>query len=111
MSDLPDILNLTDAATYLRLKPRTLSTLALRGTIPGTKIGGQWRFQGRALEALFASGSAEPARGEPAAAWGRHTEHVGVPGNRPGTKSGASGGFGPRSSPAVREQGPDRPVL
>ncbi len=62
MTTMPDILNLTEAAAYLRLRPRTLCALALRQEIPGTKIGGQWRFQRRALEVLFADHTVPPRR-------------------------------------------------
>ncbi len=61
MSGRQEILNLEEAALFLRVKPRTLGTLALRGEIPGVKIGGQWRFRRPALEALFDLGPARPA--------------------------------------------------
>ncbi len=60
MSGRQEILNLEEAALFLRVKPRTLGTLALRGEIPGVKIGGQWRFHRPALEALFALGAPAP---------------------------------------------------
>ncbi len=65
---MPAVLNLTEAAQYLRLKPRTLCALALRGAIPATKIGGQWRFQSQALEVLFAAQAPRREAGRGAAA-------------------------------------------
>ncbi len=65
---MPAVLNLTEAAQYLRLKPRTLCGLALRGAIPATKIGGQWRFQSQALEVLFAAQAPRREAGRGAAA-------------------------------------------
>jgi len=40
-----------DVAEYLRLTSATVRTLARRGEIPAKKIGRQWRFQRRELEA------------------------------------------------------------
>ncbi len=53
MDNRVEILNLQEAATFLRLKPRTLCGLAVRGAVPAAKVGNQWRFRRPALEALF----------------------------------------------------------
>jgi excisionase family DNA binding protein len=50
-----DILNLDEASRYLRIKRRTLYTLAARGVVPAAKIGGQWRFRRTHLDGLFES--------------------------------------------------------
>jgi excisionase family DNA binding protein len=57
-----EVLNLVEASRYLRIKPRTLYTLAARGMVPGAKIGGQWRFLRSQLEALFED---DPPSGRP----------------------------------------------
>jgi excisionase family DNA binding protein len=48
-----EILNLEEASRYLRIKRRTLYSLAARGDVPAAKIGGQWRFRRSQLEKLF----------------------------------------------------------
>ncbi|HSB67719.1 MAG TPA: helix-turn-helix domain-containing protein [Candidatus Methylomirabilis sp.] len=63
--DAEEILNLEEASRYLRIKRRTLYTLAARGVVPAAKIGGQWRFRKSQLERLFEAG--QPA-GPPSAA-------------------------------------------
>ncbi len=60
------ILNFEEAADYLRIKRRTLYTLAAQRKIPAVKIGGQWRFQKKAPRALFETGQAAFPPGEPA---------------------------------------------
>ncbi len=51
-----EVLNLEEASRYLRIKRRTLYTLAARGLVPAAKIGGQWRFRRSQLEGLFDDG-------------------------------------------------------
>jgi excisionase family DNA binding protein len=48
-----EILNLEEASRYLRIKRRTLYSLAARGEVPAAKIGGQWRFRRTQLDGLF----------------------------------------------------------
>lgn len=48
-----EILNLEEASRYLRIKRRTLYSLAARGEVPAAKIGGQWRFRRSQLDKLF----------------------------------------------------------
>lgn len=48
-----EILNLEEASRYLRIKRRTLYSLAARGEVPAAKIGGQWRFRRSQLDSLF----------------------------------------------------------
>ena len=50
----PEIMDIDQAASYLNIKKGTLYRLAKRGQIPGTKIGGQWRFKRDRLDQLFA---------------------------------------------------------
>ena len=50
---IEEIMNLEEASRYLRIKRRTLYTLAARGEVPAAKIGGQWRFRKNQLDALF----------------------------------------------------------
>ena len=45
-----DIISPKEAAAYLKMTTRTLFRLVSAGKIPGTKIGGSWRFRRAALE-------------------------------------------------------------
>ena len=45
-----DIMTLKEVATYLGLHVMTVYKLTREGTIPGAKIGGQWRFMRRVLD-------------------------------------------------------------
>ncbi len=49
----PEIMDIAEAATYLHIKKGTLYRLVKEGRIPGTKIGGQWRFKREILDELF----------------------------------------------------------
>ncbi len=68
------ILNLEEASHYLRIKRRTLYTLAARGVVPAAKIGGQWRFRRSQLDGLFASTHQATAEREGLAAVAVHTD-------------------------------------
>jgi excisionase family DNA binding protein len=57
-----EIMDITEAATYLNIKKGTLYRLAKSGQIPGTKIGGQWRFKRERLDELFRSSQPAPHR-------------------------------------------------
>lgn len=48
-----EIMDISEAASYLNIKKGTLYRLAKTGQIPGTKIGGQWRFKRQRLDELF----------------------------------------------------------
>ena len=48
-----EIMDIGEAASYLNIKKGTLYRLAKAGQIPGTKIGGQWRFKRERLDELF----------------------------------------------------------
>ena len=45
MSD--EILTLQEVAAYLKLNEKTAYRLASKGTIPGFKVGGSWRFKSK----------------------------------------------------------------
>jgi len=54
MNNSPDeIMRIKEAAEYLRIKERTLYSLVKQGRVPGVKIGGQWRFKKKRLDAMF----------------------------------------------------------
>lgn len=48
-----DIMDISQAASYLNIKKGTLYRLAKNGRIPAVKIGGQWRFKRDRLDAMF----------------------------------------------------------
>ena len=47
------ILTLKELAIYLRVNERTILRMQQSGQIKGVKIGGQWRFNGSQIDALF----------------------------------------------------------
>jgi len=49
---LSKILTATELAKYLRVHPYTVKRLAREGKLPGFKIGGQWRFDQKQIEAF-----------------------------------------------------------
>ncbi len=49
-----DILNIKEAANYLRMPVSTIYKLARDGKVPALKVGKHWRFLKRDLEILFA---------------------------------------------------------
>ena len=56
----PDIMDISEAATYLNIKKGTLYRLAKNGKVPAAKIGGQWRFKRDRLDELFHLGEDPP---------------------------------------------------
>ena len=47
----PDVLTIDELAALLRVGLKTAYTLAQNGEVPGFKVGGQWRFRRRDIEA------------------------------------------------------------
>lgn len=45
------ILTVTETAAYLRVSRSTVYRLLRRGTIPAFRVGGDWRFRKRELDA------------------------------------------------------------
>jgi excisionase family DNA binding protein len=50
-----ELLTLAEAAAYLRVHRRTMGRLLRDGTVPGSKIGRQWRIRRADLDALLAT--------------------------------------------------------
>ncbi len=48
-----DILNIKEAADFLRVPASTIYKLVHDGRIPGVKVGKQWRFLKKDLQHLF----------------------------------------------------------
>ncbi len=48
----PEILTLQQAADLLQISERTIQRMLKKGEVPGTQIGGQWRFDRDQLRAL-----------------------------------------------------------
>ena len=51
----PEILNIREVAALLRVAEKTAYTLAQTAELPGFKVGGQWRFRRRDIEAWIDS--------------------------------------------------------
>lgn len=56
----PEIMNIHEAAKYLRVRPSSLYRIAKRGGVPATKIGGQWRFKKSMLDRFFDANAIPP---------------------------------------------------
>jgi excisionase family DNA binding protein len=112
-SDLPDpqreILNLDEAAAYLGVSTKTFQKVLRDGDMPGRKVGREWKFSRKALEAWIGSGRSrdfldvedeEPAGGERAlaAAAGANGGVAAAP-PKGGVREGA---VPPRSGPVAR---------
>jgi excisionase family DNA binding protein len=50
METKSNILTVRQLATYLNMASVTIYRLAARGELPGTKVGGQWRFHKQAID-------------------------------------------------------------
>ena len=51
-----DVLTSAEAAAFLKVGPRTVLDEAKRGRLPGRRVGKEWRFSRKVLEAWLASG-------------------------------------------------------
>ena len=58
------LLTLAEAATYLRVHPRTMTRLLQTQLVPGVKIGRQWRVRKADLDAYFTAAASVAARTE-----------------------------------------------
>lgn len=56
-----NVLTLAQAAEFLQLSSRTVTKLAVAGTIIGRKVGSQWRFLRTDLEAYVHGGTQQKA--------------------------------------------------
>ena len=54
----PEVLNLNEAASYVRVSERTLREKARAGRVPCRRVGREWRFLKRALEEWLSGGGA-----------------------------------------------------
>lgn len=51
---IPDVLNVDEVAAYLRIPRSSIYKLAKRGALPCQKVGRQWRFSRKAIDAWLA---------------------------------------------------------
>lgn len=51
----PELMNVTEVASYLRVAPATVYRLAQRGLIPCGKVGRSWRFHRETIDRWIAS--------------------------------------------------------
>ena len=51
-SKYPEILTLQQAAEMLQISERTIQRMLKKGELPGSQIGGQWRFDREQLMAM-----------------------------------------------------------
>ncbi len=48
--EAPDVMNVAEAAAYLRVIPQTILRQLRKGALPGIKVGSRWRLSRLALE-------------------------------------------------------------
>lgn len=51
-STYPEILTMQQAAEMLQISERTIQRMLKKGEIPGSQVGGQWRFDREQLRAM-----------------------------------------------------------
>ena len=71
-----ELLTCEEAATHLRLHPRTVGRLLKQGTLPGVKVGRQWRLRRADLDAYLAGGASPRTETTDGAASGAATETI-----------------------------------
>ena len=69
-----DLLTCEEAATLLRLHVRTVGRLLKQGTLPGVKVGRQWRLRRADLDAYLAGGASPRGKETGGTASGASTE-------------------------------------
>ena len=62
ITDLPELLNVAEAAPILGMSIRNLQLLLQRGAIAGVRIGTHWKLRRDDIEALLKSDFAPPPR-------------------------------------------------
>jgi len=55
--DFPDVMTMGQLAAYLQLPKSSLYRQAQRGTLPGRKVGRQWRFHKDTVDKWLACGN------------------------------------------------------
>ncbi len=68
-----------EAAAYLRLHPRTVGRLLRVRTLPGVKVGSQWRLRRADLDAYLVGQGGTPAGAAPSAAPAKSADTEGSP--------------------------------
>ena len=58
--DAHHLMTCEEAATYLRLHPRTVGRLLAQGKLPGVKVGRQWRLRRTDLDAYLGGEASRP---------------------------------------------------
>lgn len=46
-----DVLTISEGAEFFKVSHKTVYALAQKGELPGFKVGGQWRFRRKAIDA------------------------------------------------------------
>lgn len=57
-AELPEVLTLAEASSFLRLPPKDVILLATADGLPGRQVGDEWRFLKSSLEDWLRSGPA-----------------------------------------------------
>jgi excisionase family DNA binding protein len=62
LTNQPELMTLEEAATYLRVNRMTVYRLMRQHTLPGVKVGRQWRIRRADLD-VYIRGTAQPQLG------------------------------------------------
>lgn len=60
----PEVLTIHELAALLRVGLKTTYTLSQNGAVPGFKVGGQWRFRRKDIEAWIDDQTRRASQGE-----------------------------------------------
>ena len=65
VDDLPAVMTVAQVAAYLQVSRRTVYSMAAAGSLPGKKVGEQWRFFKPELDKWLAQESTVDQEGQP----------------------------------------------
>jgi len=88
--DNAEVLNLTEAARFIRVSEKTLREMARSKRVPCRKAGREWRFLRRGLEQWLAGSGVEPAVADPVEAY----KQAALPSMEPPADEEGQRGFG-----------------
>lgn len=60
---MDEVLTASQVAALLKIHPRTVYNLARKGSIPGRKLGGSWRFRRDAILKMVPGGASLEEKG------------------------------------------------
>jgi excisionase family DNA binding protein len=65
VDDLPAVMTVAQVAAYLQVSRRTVYSMAAAGSLPGKKVGEQWRFFKPEVDRWLAQEGSADQEGQP----------------------------------------------